>query len=155
MASQVLFVCTGNTCRSPMAEALLRAALPPGADWRVASAGVAASPGARASEYAIEAVAELGVDLSAHRSQPVTGQLVSVSAVIVAMTHQHAQALCERFPDIRGRVRLMRDFDPAAQPQSDVADPFCGSAADYRNCRDVLRRAIPGLLEHLQTSDAQ
>ena len=149
MALQVLFVCTGNTCRSPMAEALLRAALPEGSGWRVASAGTDTVDGFGASSYALDAMAERGLDLQPHRSQLLTDKLVSLSAVIVTMTQHHAQLVGTWFSGCRDRIHLMRSFDPDAPRQSDVCDPFGGTMADYRDCCALLQKSIPGLLRFL------
>jgi protein-tyrosine-phosphatase len=149
MSKQLLFVCTGNTCRSPMAEILLRAALPVDAGWTVASAGVSATPGSRASEYACAAVAELGLSLEKHRSQLVTPELVDQVTVVVAMTQRHVEKILQRVPDVRDRLYLMSFFDPKSPKGADVQDPFCGSLEDYRACRDTLRQAMPGLVKFL------
>ena len=155
MAPLVLFVCTGNTCRSPMAEALLRAALPQTSLWRVASAGLAACEGSHASEFAVAALDELGCDLRTHRSRAVTPERIREADAIVAMTGAHAQQLVTQFPDSRDRVYLLRAFDPDAPACVDVTDPFCGSLGDYRQCRDFICRAIPGLVRFLdQTASA-
>ena len=152
MAPLVLFVCTGNICRSPMAAEILRLALPHPAPWRVASAGLSADEGAGASEFAITAMRDIGGDLTPHRSQPVTPGLVQQAAAVVVMTAAHQKTLLGRYPEARDKLFLLRSFDPQAAACSDVDDPFCGSLHEYRDCRDVIRRAIPGLVRFLTQS---
>lgn len=149
MAKQILIVCTGNTCRSPMAEVLLRASLPSDADWIVVSAGTSADPGKAASEYARVAIAECGLSLNNHRSQVVTQELVDASTVIIAMTQRHVDKILQRVPSARDRVYMMRSFDTQTPVGSDVCDPYCGSLADYRACRDSIQQALPGLVYFL------
>jgi protein-tyrosine-phosphatase len=136
-----------------MAEALFLLARPQTLRWRAASAGLAASPGARASESAIQAIAEVGGDLSAHRSQPVSSRLVQDASAVVAMTHAHADQLLSRFPTVRDRLFLMLAFDPGAPAYAAVDDPFCGCLDDYRQCRDLIRKAVPGLIRYLGQTD--
>ena len=149
MAPLLLFVCTGNICRSPMAAEILRLALPKSSPWRVVSAGLSAYEGAGASEFAIAAMRDIGGDLTPHRSQPVTPGLVQQAAAIVVMTAAHQKTFLGRFPEAREKLFLLRSFDPQAPAGSDVADPFCGSFHEYRDCRDVIRQAIPGLVQFL------
>ena len=145
----VLFVCTGNVCRSPMAEALLRHHLPPGSPWRVASAGISAFDGDAPSADAVEALAEQEIELPAHRSQCLTEKLVREAQVIVALTRSHRDDILDRFPAATQKVFLLRSFDPRSSDDKDVPDPIGSGLAVYRRCRDCIAAAIPGLVEFL------
>jgi len=137
-----------------MAEALLRVALPQTSLWCVSSAGLAAFEGSRASEFAVAALNELGCDLRIHRSRQVTAEHIRKASAIVPMTNAHTYQLTTQFPDARDRIYLLSSFDPAAPANADVTDPFCGTLDDYRRCRDVIRRAIPGLVRFLEQTDS-
>ncbi len=132
----ILLVCTGNTCRSPMAEAILRSLLakrlqvPPGElesrGYRVVSAGVSAGRGSPASREAEIAVEELGGNLSGHTSSPVSVSTAEDADFIFAMTGRHRDQLLEWMPSLAGRVELL---DPEGR---DVSDPIGESLEVYR-----------------------
>ncbi len=151
----ILFVCTGNICRSPMAEGLFRHLVADRSDVQVASAGVNASYGQPPSTYAVEALADLGIDISDQRSQPLTGKLVEEADLIFTMTRGHLDALEAYFPEAADKAFLVREFDPAAHAGDlDVPDPIGQSRAVYFRCRDALKKVLPSLLSLLGTDPA-
>ncbi len=149
---QVLFVCTGNICRSPLAAALLRRRLAqslgvpeeelPRKGFRVLSAGTAALPGQPASEGARSAIRERGGDLAAHSSTPVTPTLVEESDRILAMTGAQKDLLQEWVPGCADRLSVL---DPAG----DIPDPFGGNLLEYRRCAGAIESRVEALAAEL------
>jgi len=148
-----LFVCTGNTCRSPMAEGIFRKLLSErlhcaedelvDRGFIAASAGVAAGPGSPASPEAVDILRERGVDLSAHESQPVTPQLLSQADQIFTMTRSHREHLVREFPEIAGRVKLL------ARDGADVIDPIGAGLDEYQRCADQIERYLREIVMEL------
>ena len=134
----VLFVCTGNTCRSPMAACLFNAFCERQGDhrFRAISAGVQAFPGAPASEGALRAMKRRGLSLWWHRAQPVSSQLLESVALIVCMSPAHAEALRRRFPPFSERIRTF------SQP---IPDPFGGDDPAYEKTACTLETEIAAL----------
>jgi L-threonylcarbamoyladenylate synthase len=149
----VLFICTGNTCRSPMAEGLFRKLLAQRLNcgdeelmdrgWVVLSAGLATTPGMAASESAVDLLREEGIDLTAHQSQTATPELLGVADHIVTMTRSHRESIITRFPELEPRVRVL------AADGRDVSDPFGGDRREYSRCRDEIREHLHALLSRL------
>ena len=142
----VLFVCTGNTCRSPMAEGLFRHLLAEKLGCKsaeiedrgviVMSAGIAAMLGGRAAGEAVNVLSPMGVDLTAHESQPLTEQLVRHADVILAMTRAHRQAILAEWPAAAERVKLL------SHDGVDVPDPVGGPAELYERCLAQMKPDI-------------
>lgn len=135
---RVVIVCTGNTCRSPLAEALLRQALDARGvtDIEVLSAGTGAWEGAPASEGAYLVGLENGLDLSGHRARLITSEMVSASDLVLTMARHHRARVLELGAE--GRVHLLGEFAGRAGAAAEVADPFGEDLEVYRRTRDEL-----------------
>ena len=145
---RILFVCTGNVCRSPMAEYLLRHRLGGRHDVVVGSAGVFAADGVPASREAVQALDELGIDLTPHRSRMLAPDLVEAATHILVMTERHRQEVVRAYPAAASRVRLATSFG-AGRAGGDIADPIGLPLSVYRRVRDELDAAVADLILHL------
>ena len=150
----ILFVCTGNVCRSPMAEGIFRQVMKGRRDIQVMSAGIGAMEGQPPSPYAVEAVKQLGIDISKQRSRMLTAELVNQADYIFGMTHSHVDTVFLLYPKASEKTFLLREFDDTLDVfEKDISDPIGGSLNVYLNCRDQIEQGIATLLRFIDQGE--
>jgi protein-tyrosine phosphatase len=138
----IIFVCTGNTCRSPMAEALMKQRVADrlqcttdeleDRNVMIMSAGIAATSGGRASPESVQLMQERGIDISLHESQPLSERLVRFADLILTMTRGHRDAIVAQWPDAAPRTKIV------CRDNSDVSDPIGGPPDRYRRSAEQI-----------------
>src|SRR5712675_2084793 len=152
----ILFICTGNICRSPMAEGIFRHVMKGRRDIQVMSAGIGAMDGQAPSTYAVQAVKELGIDISRQRSRMLTAELVQGADYIFGMTHSHVDTVHLLFPRAAEKTFLVREFDETLDIfEKDISDPIGGSYEVYVNCRDQIEQGIASLLRFIDQGEGE
>jgi protein-tyrosine-phosphatase len=138
----VLFVCTANMCRSPIAEGLMQDKLrreKRDGEFRAESAGVWTVNGRPATGLAVAVLAGRGIDISGHRSRVITEETIRDAALILTMTRSHAEAICAEFPAYRNRVFLLSEMVGGA---FDIEDPVGGTLQQYEMTTQDLENLI-------------
>ncbi len=153
----ILIVCTGNTCRSPMAEVIGRQLLAKkiGCEQAeiedrgviISSAGIAAMGGGTASLQGIEVMKNMDLDLSAHSAQPVSEQMVRHADLILTMTRGHREALLTQWPEAASRTEVLR------LDGKDVADPIGESVAEYQRCAEQIKKELQTRIEEITLNE--
>jgi protein-tyrosine phosphatase len=137
----VLVVCVGNICRSPIAEALLRCALP---EMRVFSAGLEAVVGSHPDPDATRLMLELGIDISFHRGQQLTGWMLNAADLVLVMEAEHRRIVETMYPRCKGKVFRLCEFDG-----QDVTDPYGRGEAAMRHALRLITEAVSQWSERL------
>ncbi|MDI6784696.1 MAG: low molecular weight protein arginine phosphatase [bacterium] len=140
----ILLVCTGNICRSPIAEGLLKQMLENKniCNVTVQSVGIGAGNGFPASANAVTAMQELGINIASHRSQQITQSLIADSDLILVMEVYHREYILSYVPEAEEKVRLVKEFGIHTNSSMDIQDPIGGSIDAYRYCAEEIRTCL-------------
>ncbi len=142
MKRRILFVCTGNVCRSPMAAALFNGQATRAGDGErveASSAGTWALDAEPASSHAQVVMQRRGLDLSTHRGRTITAELLEEADLILTMTRNHQDSIGAEFPGTRSKLHLMSEL---VGQQYDISDPYGGTVDEYEACAAELARLI-------------
>ena len=146
----ILFICTGNTCRSPMAVGLLRSMVDDN-KYEVLSAGIAACVGYGATQSAIEAMREEGIDISDHAPAMLTGELLERADHVFVMSRFHKDEIASWFKSVESKIQLLREFDEVSDDPHypNVPDPVGAGLDLYRECRKMIKRSLKRIIDTL------
>lgn len=149
---RILFVCTGNTCRSPMAQALFNRLAASGQsedEYQAFSAGLSAFAGVPASANAVKAMEDYpGADLSDHRARNISREDIDSAYLVLTMSLSHKQYILSLYPDAYQKVYTLKEYVYGAA--DDINDPYGGSEAVYRRCAAEIAQAVEKLAEKLE-----
>jgi protein-tyrosine-phosphatase len=152
---KILFICTGNTCRSPLVAALADHTLDDD-EVSFVSAGLAALPNMPASTGTLTVAAEHGISLAEHRAQPLSQALLADMDWVIGMTRSQVAIFKSRFPDFRGRIGLLGepgvDLSQRTTPDAmQIADPYGGPVQEYRAMAEQVGQLVKAWLPFFRT----
>ena len=144
---KIIFLCTGNTCRSPMAEVLAKdEAKKNSLELDISSRGIAVFFPSNASPHAIEAMKEYGLDLTNHISKAILEKKKKNADIILTMTNNHKRDLINRFSNYTDKIFTLKEF---VGESGDVEDPFGASLKVYKDCANSIEDLIKKLMQKL------
>ncbi len=142
MTMNILMLCTGNICRSPMAEGLLRQSLPV---HELFSAGICAQEGAPADPLAVELMWQLGVDISAHRARPLGSWMMREADLVLTMERAQQRFVQRRYPSVAAKVECLGGIGGA-----DIPDPYGLGLPAFQQALQLIRDAVRARLSQLR-----
>lgn len=154
---KLLFVCTGNVCRSPMAEGLFRHATGGRSEsWEVRSAGISALEGQPPSPHSVEVMRDQKIDISRQRSRQLTPELVDWADYIFGMTEGHQALIQAIFPEAIEKTFVLREFLVGRDGiDLDVPDPIGRGKRDYERVRNLILESVPSVIRFIESVPAE
>jgi RpiB/LacA/LacB family sugar-phosphate isomerase len=147
----ILFICTGNVCRSPMAEGFFRKAVASRGEFRIFSAGLGAIDGQPPTQHSVTAMKEIGIDISNQRSRALTVDLIRQADYIFGMTQAHVDTIGLLYPSAAEKTFLLREFDDSLEDfEKDIADPIGSPYEIYVHCREQIEDGIVSLVKFME-----
>ncbi len=154
MIPRVLFVCTGNVCRSPMAEGFLRhMAKKEGHDIEVGSAGIGAMDDMTPSRNSVISMKEEGIDISRQLSRMLTPEMMADYTHVFGLGTGHVDTIRSYFPEAQEKTFVLREFVADEGFDLEVPDPIGGDLDEYRLTRNLIKEAMPSILRFVTTGD--
>lgn len=152
---KILFVCTGNTCRSPLAEKLFQHYVKDCSGVESASAGISAWLNGKMSFDSERLLIQEGIDPSGFRSQPVTWNLLLKYDLILTMSRKQADYITSTFPKTESKTYLLKKYVNKDDPDAEIADPYLGNAGTYENCFREIKEAVLKLKKKIEAGSGK
>lgn len=157
----ILFVCTGNTCRSSMAEGILKKYLEENniENIYVSSAGISAFQGQKANEKAVNVLSKKGIDISSHKSRQLTEEILKDSDIILTMTNAHKNIILQAVPDISDKVYTLKEYAYIINSESieglnvDIEDPYGMDYSVYEQCAEEIKHYINRIINKINNTN--